>query len=380
MTKGENLQSLREQLDEVDRGIVSLYQKRMRLCGEVAESKLRSGRAVYDPSREEEKLESVESMMNTDFEKKAVRELYRQMMTVSRRLQLTILREHGRALDTGFRKVSSLPFDGAKVSYQGTEGAYSCLAAHQAFLSASSISGYETFRETAEAVRKDKADFAVLPIENSTEGPVYHNLDLLNEFEDLSVVSEIRLPVEHALLAVSGAELCGIRRVYSHPQALAQCAAFFQQHPDITPVPALNTASAAKRVAERDNPEEAALASEAAGRLYGLTPLLPAVNQERDNTTRFWIVGRERIFTDRARKTSLFFELRHHPGRLYTALGSFFFNDVNLSMIESRPLPGRQFEYGFFVDLEGSLADTNILNALNGLADSVQRFRILGCY
>ena len=234
----------------------------------------------------------------------------------------------------------------------------------------------ESFRSTVESVLSGEADFAVLPIENSSYGAVADNFDLLLQFPEAVILGECFLPVEHVLMALPGGTLSGIRRVFSHPQALAQCESFFREHPRIEAVPARNTAEAARRVRESGERELAALASENAAEIYGLSILQRAVNQQKSNTTRFLIVGKEKIYERGAERLSLSFELSHRPGALYHVLGSFLFNDLNLSMIQSRPVPDRPFEYRFFVDVMGNLSDPDVRNALSELPG----FRILGNY
>lgn len=376
-----DLKELRLELDRVDREIVGLYERRMKLCESVARDKIKTGKAVLDSGRELEKLESVSALVEKDFDKKAVQELYRQLMTVSRRLQLGILKEEGKSISKfPFREVEGLEKKGKTVLFQGVEGAYAHLAALRAFPESSRIASVESWRGGMELVQKGKADYMVLPIENSSHGAVYDNLDLLLEYPELVISEEIELPIEHALLGQPEAELSDIRRVYSHPQALGQCRSFFREHPELKPVPVENTAVAAKLVSESGDRESAALASEISGELYQLKVLRRSVNQEKSNRTRFLVLGREKLYTKTAGKISMVFEAAHYPGALYNILGNFLFNDVNMRMIQSRPLPSKPFEYRFYVDIEGKLSEDKVVNALNGISQEVTEFRILGCY
>lgn len=426
------LAELREELDRVDRELVKLYRERVSLVSEVAKEKRRSGRAVLDPVREEEKLDSVSAFLKTElweklpgegiqreegtekeqkraavpgketrggesgrgvplsgeseedsrragvdieFHERAVRELFRQLMSLSRRWQQRLLGREP-SPESGFREVSEIPRKKKRVAYQGLPGAYAELAARRSFPDDCRFLPSESFRSTVESVLSGEADFAVLPIENSSYGAVADNFDLLLQFPEAVILGECFLPVEHVLMALPGGALSGIRRVFSHPQALAQCESFFREHPRIEAVPARNTAEAARRVRESGDRELAALASENAAEIYGLSILQRAVNQQKSNTTRFLIVGKEKIYERGAERLSLSFELSHRPGALYHVLGSFLFNDLNLSMIQSRPVPDRPFEYRFFVDVMGNLSDPDVRNALSELPG----FRILGNY
>ncbi len=380
MENKETLLDIRDRLDVIDKQISELYKERMDLCAHVANVKIKSGKAVFDPEREQQKLDTVASYLDSDFDKKAIRELYQQMMTISRRLQFGIMTEHGLRFDSGYNRVSDYDKTGKRVVYQGLKGAYAELAAMQCFPEGADISNVKTWKDAADKVEAGEADYAVLPIENSSHGVVSDNFDLLLKYPDLSIVFEVDLKVEHALMGVPGAVLSDIREVYSHPQALGQCSEFFDEHKDITPVSVINTAVAAKFVKDHGDKSVAALASETSAELYGLDILKRSVNQQKTNTTRFIVIGREHTYTDEAKKISLCFETAHKPGALYNILGNFIFNDVNMTMISSRPIPERPFEYRFFVDIEGRLDMPNVINALSGMGDQVTELRILGNY
>ncbi len=374
------LLEIRDRLDVIDKEITELYKKRMDLCTLVAETKIKSGKAVFDPARETEKLDTVSSYLESDFDKKAIRELYQQMMTISRRLQLGILSQHGKRYDTGYEKIETRQKLGKKAVYQGVEGAYAHIAARQCFGNDADLSNVKTWKDAADMVKEGKADYAVLPIENSSHGVVSDNFDLLIKYPELAIIEEVDLKVEHALMSVEGAEINGLKAVYSHPQALGQCSSFFEEHSEITPVATVNTAVAAKFVKECGDKSIAALASEESAELYGLRILQKSVNKEKTNTTRFIIIGREKTYTEEAKKISLCFETAHRPGALYNILGNFIFNDVNMTMISSRPIPEHPFEYRFFVDIEGRLDMPNVINALSGMGDQVTELSILGNY
>ncbi len=380
MENKETLLDIRDRLDVIDKQISELYKERMDLCAHVANVKIKSGKAVFDPEREKQKLDTVASYLDSDFDKKAIRELYQQLMTISRRLQFGIMTEHGMSFESGFSKIPGFDKSGKKVVYQGLKGAYAELAAKECFSDGAEISNVKTWKDAADKVSMGSADYAVLPIENSSHGVVSDNFDLLLKYPDLSIVFEVDLKVEHALMGVPGTEVRDIREVYSHPQALGQCSEFFDEHKNITPVPVINTAVAAKYVKDHGDKTIAALASEAAAELYGLDILEKSVNQQKTNTTRFIVISKERAYTDDSKKISLCFETAHKPGALYNILGNFIFNDVNMTMISSRPIPEQPFEYRFFVDIEGRLDMPNVINALSGMGDQVTELRILGNY
>ncbi|MDO4268140.1 MAG: bifunctional chorismate mutase/prephenate dehydratase [Eubacteriales bacterium] len=374
-----DLQECRQELDGIDRQLVELFERRMKICGAVAETKIASGKAVYDAEREKQKLEAVASMSHGDFNRTAVQELFSQIMTISRRLQYRLLAEHGQGVDLGFKKVERLPVDGARIVYQGVEGAYSHGAALQYFGENADMFHVELFEDAMKAVCGGQADFAVLPLENSSAGAVVDMYDLLSRYENY-IVAEIFLPVNHALLGTADACEEQIRTVYSHPQALMQSSRYLNAHREWKQVSTENTAVAARKVLEDGDPSQAAVASEIAGKLYGLKVLKSAVQNNQGNTTRFVILSRQQIYRRDAGKISICFELPHRSGTLYNMLGHFIFNHVNMVMIESRPIPGRNWEYRFFVDIEGNLEDPAVENALKGIGAEALNMRILGNY
>ena len=374
-----DLLECRKELDGIDRQIVELFEKRMEICGHVAESKLASGKAVYDGERERQKLEAVGAMAHGDFNRTAVEELFSQMMTISRRYQYKLLEEGGKSQDLGFRRVEELPAKGARIVYQGVEGAYSHGAALQYFGDAADVYHVEHFGDAMEEVQAGRADFAVLPIENSSAGAVVDLYDILTRYSN-SIVAETFLPVNHALLGTADSHEEQIQTVYSHPQALMQSSAYLNSHRDWKQISMENTAVAARKVLEDGDPTQAAVASEIAGKLYGLKVLKPSIQNNKGNTTRFVILAKDQVYRRDAGKISICFELPHRSGTLYNMLGHFIFNHVNMIMIESRPIPGRNWEYRFFVDIEGNLDDPDMINALKGIAGEANHMRILGNY
>ena len=373
-----DLQEIRKELDVIDRQIVDLYEKRMKLCGDVAEYKISVGKPVYDGEREKQKLEAVRQMAGEEY-RQGASELFTQLMTISRRLQYRLLAEHGQTFDTGFQKIDRIPVEGARVVYQGVEGAYSHEASMAYFGEDADAFHVRTWEEAMRAVEDGRADYGVLPIENSSAGAVSDNYDLLIKYHNC-IVAEIFLPVKHALLGVPGGSLEQIHTVFSHPQALMQCSEYLNSHGEWSQISVENTAVAAKKVLEEGDPSQAAVASEAAAKLYGLQILKSGINYNKDNVTRFIVVSRNRVYQKDAAKVSLCFELPHRSGTIYNMLSNFIYNNVNMRMIQSRPIPGRNWEYRFFVDIEGRLDEPAVANALKGVSEEAANLRILGNY
>ncbi len=377
--KNLDLQEIRKQIDQVDSQLAALIEQRMRLTADVAEYKMQNGKEIYDPVREKEKLASVRAMAKTPFGEIAMGEIFAQMMTISRRYQYQVLGSYGNKADGGFKLVENLPTAGARIVYQGVEGAYSHEAALQVFGRDADVYNVPAWDDAMKEVAEGRAAYAVLPIENSSAGAVIDNYDLLLKYDNY-IVAETEVSVNHALLGLPDAELSDIKTVISHPQALMQCSEFLKEHRDWKQIQAENTAGAAKRILADGDVTQAAIASPKAGEIYGLKVLKPSINHNRTNTTRFIVLGKEPVYRLDARKVSVCFETPHVSGALYNMLGHFIYNHVNMLMIQSRPILERNWEYRFFLDIEGSLSDGPVQNALLGLKSEAVFMRILGNY
>lgn len=374
-----SLEELRTQLDKIDDKIVGLYEQRMQICEEVGEYKIKNGRKVFDRQRENSKLQDVESKVTTEFNKKGIRELYEQLMSMSRKLQYQQLVQAGALGRLPFIEVETLEADNARIVFPGTEGAYSQAATKHYFGEECNSFFVRTFREAMEAIEEGAADYAVLPIENSTAGSVDEMYDLLVEFENY-IVGETIIPITHTLSGLPGTELKDIKQVYSKGVALMQASRFLDDHPDWQQISVANTAIAAKKILEEQKKCQAAVCSSYAAKVHGLTVLEANINDDPDNSTRFIVVTNQKIFLKNARKISICFELPHTSGSLYHLLSHFIYNDLNMTRIESRPIEGRNWEYRFFIDFEGNLADAAVKNAIRGLREESRNMRILGNY
>lgn len=377
--KTPDLKECREKLDGIDREIVRLFEERMAVCGQVAEYKIETGKAVYDGEREKQKLAAVREMAAGDQNKEAVEELFTQLMTMSRRYQYSLLCARKKTPPLGFTEVEEIRKRDVRVVFQGVEGAYSHAAVRMYFGEDAGAYHVEKFEDTIRELERGQADYAVLPIENSTAGFVITNYDLLSRYDNY-IVGEIYVPVDHVLLGVPGASVSDVKTVYSHNQALMQCSEYLDSHGDWNQVSVLNTAAAAKKVMEEGDKTQAAVASRTAGELYGLAELKTSISNERGNTTRFLVLSREPVYEKKASKVTVTFEVPHVSGSLYKILGNFIFNGVNMRMIESRPIPDKPFEYRFFVDIEGNLSHAPVHNALAGIQAEVSSMKILGNY
>lgn len=375
-----DLQESRKQIDEIDSQIVELFEKRMLVASNVADYKIATGKPVFDKEREDSKIENLKSMSDSDFNKKCIAELFTQIMAMSRKFQYSKLemRSSDSKLDP-YDVIEELNKSKCKVVYQGVPGAYSHEAMINYFGENVSCINVDTFREAMETVSNGEADYAVIPIDNSSAGMVNDTYDLLQEFNNY-IVGETYVKINHCLLAKPGATIDDIKCVYSHPQGLAQCGAYLDKHKDWRQKSYLNTAMSAKKVADEDDISQAAIGSANCATEYGLVILEEGINSASSNTTRFVIVSNKRAFVKNAGKVSICFEIEHQSGSLYNALSHIMFNGLNMTKIESRPIPEHNWEFRFFVDFEGNLADPGVRNALRGISEESNYLRLLGNY
>lgn len=272
-----------------------------------------------------------------------------------------------------------------RVAYQGERGAFSESAAMR-LLGETTTIPFASFEEMFDAVRRGDADCCVAPIENSLAGSIHRNYDLLLD-SDLAILGETNLRIVHNLLGARGASVAAVRRVYSHPVALAQCGRFLRANPHLEPVPVHDTAGAVRIVMERGNGDEAAIASDRAGGIYGAATLASGIEDHAQNFTRFFLAaptasGLRPVADGPARrwKTSLLLRVANKPGALFRALGAFALREIDLTKIESRPIEGRPWEYAFYVDVVGNVAEEPLTGALENLRGVADLVKVLGSY
>jgi chorismate mutase/prephenate dehydratase len=270
------------------------------------------------------------------------------------------------------------------VGYQGTDGAYSQIAAEQHFaqqLAALVCRGYDSFSALLEAVARGDVEFAMQPIENTTAGSINEAYDLLARM-DLHLIGEEVLRVEHCLTALPGSHLGSVRRVYSHPQALLQCSEFLGNLPDCAVLAFTDTAMAVKKVRDEGDPAQAAVASERAAQLYGLQVLARDIANQRNNFTRFVVVARapQDYPLSVPCKTSLIFTTRHERGALVRCLNILAEHELSLTKLESRPAPNQPWEYIFYVDFEGNVAEPRVAQAVERVREQTLSLKLLGSY
>ena len=376
-----DLADIRTRIDAVDEQLLDLFGQRMDLAREVAENKRGTGKAVFDPAREREKLRTVHDAAPEGLSMQATT-LFSLLMSMSRAEQVHILNvERADRLSDRIRE-ALVPVDSpfpevANVACQGVEGAYSQIAATKLFR-LPSISYFGTFEGVCRAVRDGFCRYGVLPIENSTAGSVNAVYDLLAEY-DFHIVRSLRLRIDHCLLAKPGVKIADIREVTSHEQAVAQCQGLLGRlgvHVTVCE----NTARAAEKVASSNRTDLAALSSHDCAALYGLEVLEENVQDSDNNYTRFVVISAKPQIFPGASRTSLMLTTKHEPGALYRVLERIYSLGVNIIKLESRPIPGRDLDFMFYFDLDCPVAGGELVQLLDALDDVCDTYRYFGSY
>ena len=375
-----NLQEIRTQLDQIDDQMTALFAKRMNLVTEVAAYKKEKGLPILDTGREREIVNRVTLEAGKNLEQ-YTKMLYQTIFNVSRAYQAEQLRPQSSLtamLEQAAKNALPKMPNRVMVACQGTEGAYSQKITERMFEYAD-ILYMNTFNDVFNAVEKGMCPFGVLPIENSTAGSVTQVYDLM-EKHHFHIVKAARQRIEHRLLALPGVKIEDIREVVSHEQALRQCGAFLAAHPRIKVTPMENTAVSAAFVAQSGRRDLAAIASQECEALYGLEVLSDSVSDTGNNSTRFICIAKDLQVYEGANKISLMLSAAHRPGSLYRLLSHISVMGVNLTKLESRPIPGKDFEFRFFFDIEASILDPAIRGLMEQLRQDADQFVFLGNY
>lgn len=374
-----DLQDFRRVIDEIDDDLVRLFQRRMDTSAEIAHYKQEHNIPVFDPARERQKLYDISGKVKKGREA-YVTALYSLLFETSRVDQEKILRPESvltKKIQNAIKDTEWIFPDRTIVACQGTEGAYSQLAAEKLF-TLPSILYFTTFEGVFGAVDSGMCPYGILPLENSTAGSINKVYDLMIRYP-FSIVRSVRLKIDHFLLAKEGVTLSSVKEIFSHEQAIAQSAEFIKKLGCKVTV-CENTAVAAKMVADSDRRDIAALSSSNCADLYGLKRLAESVQDRGNNYTRFICVSKTLAIYPGADKTSLMLTVPHKPGSLYHILSRFYIHGINLTKLESRPLPSRDFEFMFYFDIETPVYSPALMQALRELNDSCDTFYYLGSY
>ncbi len=376
-----DINDIRKEIDEIDKELVDLYIRRMNCSARVAEYKREHGMPVLDASRERALLNKISELSGIELEG-YTRTLYSTILDLSRSYQHARLGETSALYEEIMTAIDSTPKmfpERADVACQGVEGAYSQIAAERLFRSPN-IMFFNDWEKVFSAIEAGMCRYGVIPIENSTAGSVKKVYDLMIS-RNFKIVRTVRIKIDHSLLANKGAKLSEIKEIFSHEQAISQCASFLSSlGPDVKITRVENTAKAAQMVAESGRTDVASISSRSCAIQYGLETLASAIQDNGNNHTRFICITNKTEIYPGADRTSLMLVTPHKPGALYRILSRFNSLGINLIKLESRPIPERDFEFMFYFDLESSVYSPKLAQLLAELEQECEEFTYLGSY
>ncbi len=374
------LQELRGQIDKIDDELVRLFAQRMDVAAQIADVKKSQNMPIFVPAREREKLVDVAKKAGPEMDN-YTRVLYSMLFELSRSYQS----KRNNALSSLYERITKAIEDTPQlfpqapmVACQGVEGAYSQIACEKMFKSPF-IMYFKNFDSVFSAIDQGLCQYGILPIENSTAGSVKKVYDLMIG-HNFSIVRSFRLKVDHNLLAAPGSTLNDIREVYSHEQAISQCSSFLAGLNGVKIIPVENTAVAAEMVSKSGRKDVAAISSRSCAELYGLKVLAPSIHDNGNNHTRFICISKNLEIYPGSDKTSIMMILNHRPGALYKVLARLYVLGINVTKLESRPLPDRDFEFMFYFDLDTSIYSQEFVQLMCELEDLCEEFKYLGSY
>jgi len=361
----DRLNDLRKNIDKIDIKLVELFLKRMEYVNGIIEVKKENDLPIYDKAREDEVIKKHVDKINDENLKEITGKFFYEMMNLSKGYQYTLKNNGSETIKT------------EAVGHLGKEGSYSHLAAKKYFENGDMISS-NTFEEIFEGVSTNKLKYGVLPIENTSTGSIILVYDLLKKY-NLNIIGETTIEINHNLLVKKGTKLEDIKTVYSHPQAIDQSNEFLKKY-NWELINSGSTSESAYMVSVSERNDIAAIASMEAAKIYDLDVLKEYINHNTKNITRFIIVSKEKNENENADKITLGFSVYHKPGALYSVLGIFDKNDINMYKLESRPIIESPFEYYFYVDLEGNIEELKVKNIIEEIKKSSTSFKIYGNY
>lgn len=375
-----DLNTLRNRINEIDDQMIALFVERMKIAAGVAGAKAEQNLPVLDQRREQAVLERVMEQAGEEFELYA-NKLYQTMFDISKSYQAGILTKDT-PLSLQIKEAISQPKmefpRKAVVACQGVEGSYAAKACGRLFMLPSTMY-FHNFESVFNAVESGLCQYGVLPIENSSAGSVTEVYDLMVKHK-FYIVKSLKLHIAHSLMAKQGVKLEDVKEVISHQQALSQCSEFLAALPNVKVTVFENTAAAAKYVAESDRTDIAALCSPDCAKLYGLQVLKEDVQNNGNNYTRFICIAKNMEIYAGSHKISLMLSIDHRPGSLHEMIGKLSCRGLNLCKLESRPIPGKDFEFRFYFDIDASVFSSEVLLVLKEMEQAAEKFSFLGCY
>lgn len=378
----------RNRIDEIDKEIVELFEKRMEVVIDVAKYKLDNEISILNSGRENIVIEKNKEHLNNHELNDSLEEFFKNLMMISRNYQskkISSWKSKDVMDDVAKAKVSNKVLkDKVNIVYQGVQGSFSSIALNEFFGEKYDKNSFnkinvENFEDVFQALEDDNIEYGILPIENSSTGAVSATYDLFRN-NNYYIVGERKIKVDHYLMGLKGSKLDDIKEVYSHPQALEQSKTFLNEYPDWKMIPYRNTAASAKFIKENNDITKAAIASIETKEIYDLDILASNINYNKNNYTRFVIIGKKLVQNKNNNKISVVLSVQHESGALFNVLKVFWKNKLNMVKIESRPMLNKPWEYFFYIDFEGNTLDDSVKMSIDELKKESHYFKVLGNY
>ncbi|WMJ79801.1 chorismate mutase [Clostridium sp. MB40-C1] len=383
----QQLEELREKIDDIDKDLTELFEKRMEIVLKVAKYKKEKNIPILNENREKEVIKKNLNYLKNEKFKEGLEKFFKDTMDISRKIQSeetfkqknNYEEEYKEEVNSSNKPLKTACLDNIRVGFQGVKGSFSEEALLEYFGSNKNTYNVESFEDVFKAINNDDIDYGVLPIENSSTGGISDVYDFLRKY-GFFIIGEKIIKVNHNLLGIPGSKLDNITEVYSHIQAFCQSSEFLKKHNDWKCIPYRNTAISAKYVKEENCKCKAAIGSKNCAEVYGLDIIEGDINYNKNNYTRFIVIGKELEYDCDCNKISIILALPHKSGALYNVLSIFAENNLNMLKIESRPIIGKPWEYYFYIDFEGNITMKNVKTALECIKTNSSYFKILGNY
>ena len=370
----KTLEQCRNEIDEIDQQLIQLFEKRMNVAKDVVSYKIANGLQIFQPDREKAVIEKNVARINNPQLKKYGHKFIQEMMNLSKDYQADFIPNH-----LNLNPVFPLKHDQSLyVGFQGVDGAFSKQALETYFLKEVKVKNYDQFVDVFIALKNEEIQYGIVPIENSSTGAINDIYDLIRDY-GFYIVGEENILITQNLLGLENTDINKVKEVYSHPQGLAQSSAFLNET-SWKRIPYLNTAMSAKLVAQLKDPTKVAIASIKAAELYGLKVLKDNIQNDKNNHTRFIVIGKQLESMPDYDRISIVCTLKHEVGSLYKMLEIIKDYELNMVRIESRPLTQKPWEYYFYIDFDGNLKQEQVQRALEKMKQHAKTLRILGAF
>ncbi len=379
-----DLSECRKEIDKIDKELVELFERRMNVAIKVAEYKIENNLPILNEAREAEVIEKNINRLNNKEYSKLTEKFFTNLMELSRSLQGNMFNsneDNSRELieENISNNENKRDLENIKIGYQGVKGSFSEEAMIKYFGENHTTTDYEEFEDVFLALKNNKIDYGILPIENSCTGAITTVYDLLAKY-GLYIVGEECIKIDQNLIGIKGTKLEDIKEVYSHPQGFEQSREFLSNYNNLKLIPFHNTAISAKYISEINDKSKAAIASLRAAEIYGLDVIKNEINDKDNNHTKFIIIGRKLESSNECNKITVVFSLDDKSGTLYNLLRHFAENNINMIKIESRPSKNEPWQYLLYVDFEGNVENDDVKKAIKLIEGKSEYFKLLGNY